>query len=73
VSDWKIDNHIFQLKIVVPPNTSATVYVPTSAEQSVREGGIPVHKSKGVTFLGAEDGAAKCLVVSGSYEFRAEF
>jgi alpha-L-rhamnosidase len=73
VSDWKIDDHVFKLKIVVPANTTATVYVPTSDEMSVTESGSPVHAAKGVTGLGREEGTAKYRVLSGSYEFTAAY
>ena len=73
VSDWKIDNHLFKLKVSIPVNTTATVYVPTSNEKSVKESGNPVHTAKGVTWLGREEGTAKYRVLSGSYEFTATY
>jgi alpha-L-rhamnosidase len=73
LSDWKIDNHLFKLKIVIPVNTSATVYIPTSDERSVKEGGNSVRTAKGVTWLGKEAGAVKYRAVSGTYEFTASY
>jgi alpha-L-rhamnosidase len=73
VSDWKIDNQLFKLKIVIPVNTSATVYIPTRDEKSVEESGNPVHAAKGVIVLGREEGALKYRVGSGTYEFTAAY
>ena len=73
VSDWKIDNHLFKLRIVIPVNTSATVYIPTLTEKSVVETGSPVQPANGVTVLGREEGAAKYRVVSGTYEFTSAY
>jgi hypothetical protein len=39
----------------------------------VKESGNPVHKAKGVTSLGVDEGAARYLVLSGSYEFSAAY
>jgi len=73
VSDWKIDKHIFTLRVVIPVNTTATVCIPTSDDKSVKEGGGSIHTAKGVTPLGREEGVAKYRVVSGIYEFTAAY
>ena len=73
LSDWKIDNDLFKLKIVIPVNTSATVYIPTLSEKSVVENGSPVHLANGVTVLEKEEGNAKYRVESGTYEFTAAY
>lgn len=36
-SDWKLDGDKFHLTVVVPPNTSAEVWVPSSADSALRE------------------------------------
>ncbi len=71
VSDWKVEGGTFHLRAIVPPNTTATVYVPTAAPDSVTEGGRPAAKSPGVRFVTAENGVAAFQVESGTYQFRA--
>jgi alpha-L-rhamnosidase len=68
-SEWKSERGTFTWKITVPPNTSATVHVPTSNAGSVKEGGHPLAKVGGVKFLRMENGYAVLEVESGNYVF----
>lgn len=70
-SSWKRDPKGFTLDVTVPPNSAATVWVPTKDASAVMESGKPAAKAAGVKFLRAEDGAAVFEVQSGSYSFRA--
>lgn len=69
VSDWKIADGQFHLRVEIPANTEATVHVPVAAAEQVREGGVSAAKAKGVTFLRQENGAAVYHVSSGKYDF----
>ncbi len=69
VSEWWTETDGFRWKITVPPNTTASVYVPAKDPASVREGGKPAAQSSGVKFLRAEPGAAIYEVGAGSYTF----
>ena len=71
VSDWKRTDGAFDWQITVPPNSTATVYMPTTHAASVTEAGKPVNKVEGVTFLRQEAGAAVYTVEAGSYRFRS--
>ena len=71
-TDWHLDGAKFHLKITIPCNTRATVYVPTKSAESVREGGKPLSKTGDVRFLRMEVNAAVCEVGSGCYLFEAE-
>jgi alpha-L-rhamnosidase len=57
--------------VVIPPNTTATVYVPATGESAVTESGTPAGKTKGVKFLRLENGAAVYEVGSGCYQFQS--
>ena len=57
------------LRVVVPVNTTAEIILPASAHSIVYEGGAPVEKVSGVTYLRTEDGAKVYSVGSGSYLF----
>ena len=70
-SAWKKTDAAMQLDVTVPPNTSATVYVPTSKADAVQESGQPAANVPGVKFLRAEDGCAVFEVPAGQYRFTA--
>jgi alpha-L-rhamnosidase len=70
-SAWRIDNGVFHWKLTVPPNTTATVYVPTSEAASVTEGGQSAAHVTGVHFLRKEGNTLVYEVVSGTYDFSA--
>ncbi len=60
-SAWEIQGDKFTLKITVPVNTTATVYVPEVAG--------PIQKGEHVRFLHVEDNYSVYDVESGTYEF----
>ena len=68
-SDWKLDGDQFRLKVTIPANSVATVYVPARDVADVREGGKAIDRAKSVKFLRMEDGRAVLEVGSGHYEF----
>ncbi len=66
---WTRQGGRLSLDIVVPPNTTATVYVPAAKAAAVREDGLSVERARGVKFLRWEDGCAVLTVGSGAYRF----
>jgi alpha-L-rhamnosidase len=70
-SAWKIERGTFTLRIQVPPNTTATVFVPAKSADSVLESGSPAAQSRGAGFLRMEDRNAVYKVGSGRYSFSA--
>ncbi|BDI28381.1 hydrolase [Capsulimonas corticalis] len=71
ISAWKRDGATLTLDVTIPPNTTATVYLPTRDRASVRENGKAVSKAKGVQFLRNEDGVGVYQIESGHYTFTA--
>jgi hypothetical protein len=70
-SDWRIKDGTLVLNVAVPPNTMATVYLPTSKPQSIKEGNVPLSKAQGVRHLRYEKGRAVLEVQPGNYTFEA--
>lgn len=70
ISEWKIENDAFVLNVTVPPNTSATIHLPTIAAGSITEGGRDIKQVEGITLQGVESGCAVLRVTSGTYSFR---
>jgi len=73
VSNWKRQGEQLTMHIVIPANTTATVYVPTMRPDVVEESGQPAAQAEGVKFLRAEADAAVYEVGSGHYTFEAPF
>ena len=71
VSDWKRDGNQFTLKVTIPANTTATVFVPAKSATAVTENGRPAAQSRGVNFLREANGRAVFAVESGEYEFKS--
>jgi len=70
-SSWKREKGQFDLDVIVPPNTAATVWVPARNPAAVTESGKKVTDVRGVKFLRAEAGYAIYQVESGTYSFRS--
>jgi alpha-L-rhamnosidase len=68
-SGWVVEKSVLTYTATVPANTTATLYLPAISAKAVKEGGNPVKKSKGVTFLKYESGKAVYELKSGSYLF----
>jgi alpha-L-rhamnosidase len=77
VSNWKREGRKLTMDVTIPPNTTATVYVPAKDSASVTESGKVIDKAEGpalsnvegVKFLRMENGAAVYEVGSGQYSF----
>jgi hypothetical protein len=70
-SAWQRNGNRLVLDLTIPPNTTATIYVPARAEGDVTESGQPARKALGVKFLRQEGRAAVFAVGSGVYRFEA--
>jgi alpha-L-rhamnosidase len=66
VSDWKRDGGKFTLNVTIPPNTTATVFVPAKSPEALT-------KTEGAKILRTENGRAIFEVGSGDYKFEAQF
>ncbi len=69
---WKRDGQRLTLDIVVPANTTATVYVPAKDAANITESGTAAAKATGVKFLRNDQGNAVFEVSSGTYKFVSE-
>lgn len=74
VVNWKRNTETASYHIEVPPNTTATVYLPAIGKMAVNEGGVLAEKAAGVKFVGTEKSDAVgnyviYKVASGIYDF----
>lgn len=63
-SEWKKENNTLEMKVEIPANTSATIYLPTNQEASVTENG------KKATISRSSDGKYFCKVGSGNFIYK---
>jgi len=68
-SGWKCEGQSLTLHVIVPANTTATVYVPADPGSKVTESGKPAEGVQGIKFVRREDNAAVFEVGSGDYAF----
>ena len=68
-SEWKFEGVDYLLKVSIPANTSATVYVLAANGDKVTEGGNSANKAKVVKYLRTEGKYALYEVGSGEYQF----
>jgi alpha-L-rhamnosidase len=68
-SGWTLEGDQFHLRVRVPPNTRATVWLPGATFAQVTESGRAVASASGVTGVSQEPGAVVVDVGSGDYDF----
>jgi alpha-L-rhamnosidase len=69
VSDWHTDGTKFYLKVTIPANTKAIVYVPSLADFPVMENGHAAGSSEGLKLIEYRDGYAVFETDPGNYSF----
>jgi hypothetical protein len=61
-SEWKKENNFFQLKVEIPANTNAIVYLPATTASKIFEGNSLIERKSGIKLIGFENGKAKLKV-----------
>jgi alpha-L-rhamnosidase len=69
VSGWTVKDKRVTLQVTIPPNTTATVYLPATDQAAVKESGRPISSAAGVTFERVEGNTLVYAVASGVYTF----
>ncbi len=72
-SHWRHESGRIKFDVVIPANTQAVVFVPTTDPESVREGGKPAKASADLKYLRVEENCAVFLVGSGTYSFESSW
>jgi alpha-L-rhamnosidase len=71
-SEWQKEGNAFHWQVTVPPNTTATAYVPAKDADTITEGGKSAQDADGVKFVRTENGRAVFELTSGSYRFESK-
>ena len=69
-SCWKQEDDKTVYQFTVPANTTARLYLPAVSVKKITERNKPLKKSKGVEYVGMENGKVVLELSSGSYFFR---
>jgi hypothetical protein len=72
-SAWRKDGNQVELEFSIPPNTSATVHIPTTEPDAVTEGGRPAEQVPGIRRIAELGKAVVFELGSGRYAFRARW
>ena len=67
-SAWSIDNGIFTLDVIVPPNTTAEIVLPSVTDQ-ITEGGLDINTVKEITGIQKTGNDEHLNIGSGTYHF----
>ncbi len=68
-SSWKIEGDNFHLSTTIPPNTTATIYLPDAQLERVTESGLALQAAKAILGYSQEKTSVKISVGSGQYQF----
>lgn len=68
-SSWKVEKDAVIYQCTVPANTTATLYLPATSVKNIVEGNRTLKKSKGIEYVGMEDGKVVLQLSSGRYSF----
>lgn len=73
VSRWSINEGLFDWHIQVPPNSTATLYLPTTDIESIQEQGAPGGQPLAIDAAAASESRVRIEATSGAYHLTAEY
>jgi alpha-L-rhamnosidase len=68
-SQWQIEGDSLIWEVIVPPNTSATAYVPAKTRSQILEGAVPIEDAPGLEFIRQTSETVVYELQSGNYRF----
>jgi len=71
-AEWNRKGKNLTLDVTIPPNTTATIFLPALPPDEIREGDIAADKSPDVKSLGRENNCATFEISSGKYRFTVD-
>ena len=71
-SGWKIITDKILFDVEIPPNTTATIYLPAKATEAITENGTALSAIKDISMTGSEEGYVILKVGSGKYNFEVK-
>ncbi|WP_132053789.1 family 78 glycoside hydrolase catalytic domain [Pseudocnuella soli] len=68
-SGWKREGASFNMEVVIPANTQASVFIPAPSVNAVREGDMALSQNGAIKVIGYHNGYVQVKIGSGSYQF----
>ena len=69
-SNWELKGDSFTWNVVIPPNTSATVFLPIRKDSQILEGDGFLTEAAGVTLVRQMNSCVELMLLSGHYHFQ---
>ncbi|MFC2124778.1 family 78 glycoside hydrolase catalytic domain [Bacteroidota bacterium] len=69
---WIKKNNAIEVNVKIPPNVLATIYIPASSIENIKEGGKKIHSKRDLKFIKMDGGYAIFETGSGQYSFSSE-
>lgn len=71
VSDWKDNENEFTIRVEVPANSRASVYLPSAEADRITESGVRLKEITGIDYRTENDKYTVVTIGSGTYHFQA--
>jgi alpha-L-rhamnosidase len=71
-SAWRVEGTTVTWDLTVPPSTTATVILPATSLNAVRESGAPIASQAGITDAVVDQAIFRAQVAAGTYRFTSE-
>jgi alpha-L-rhamnosidase len=68
-SSWSLDSGKLNMDIIIPPNTTADIFIPSDSGKAITEGGMSLSSEKDIQQVGFNEGYMNLKVGSGTYHF----
>jgi len=68
-SHWKVVKDMLYLDVIIPSNTTASIYLPVDSAEFVRESGRKLERTEGIDSIETVNGEIICRAGAGSYSF----
>ena len=68
-SSWRVEEDAIIYQCTVPANATATLHLPATSVKNIVEGNRTLKKSKGIEYVGIEDGKVVLRLLAGRYSF----
>ena len=66
---WRLNDKRIELDITIPTNTTASVSIPATSLENIKESNETLQNNEFITAQGIENGIATILIKSGTYKF----
>jgi alpha-L-rhamnosidase len=70
-SEWRVEGNQLEIKVTVPPNSRASLTIPTIHGKEVVEGDSKASEARGVSLLQIKPDRVEYMLESGDYAFKA--